>query len=190
MKEEYENQIAFIKELARLKDVSRTAWTREGRQESVAEHSWRLAVFAMVLEEQLEGVDSNKVIRMCLIHDLGEAYEGDVSATVQVDPGEKLKTEETAVLTLLAPLPERMREKFLDLWWEYNRGETREARIAKAIDKMETILQHNQGKNPPDFDFAFNLEYGRAYSLLDPVMKSLREIIDAETRSKLRQDKE
>lgn len=184
MSSEYSNIIAFMKELERLKDITRTAWTKEGRRESVAEHSWRLAMFALVLETHFEGIDSNRVLRMCLIHDLGEAYEGDVSATVQVNPEEKLKTEEKAVLTLLAPLPEAMQSKFLALWWEYNRGETKEAKIAKALDKMETILQHNQGRNPSDFDYAFNLEYGKEYSSHDLVIKSIREILDSETRDR------
>jgi Predicted hydrolases of HD superfamily len=183
----YDGIINFIKELEHLKDNTRTAWTGEGRRESVAEHSWRLSVFAMTLEDYFQGVDMNKAVQLCLLHDLGEAYEGDVSATVEENPEEKLRREEHAVNRLFAPLPQKIRNRFLSLWREYNRGETLEAKLAKALDKMETIIQHNQGKNPPDFDYAFNLGYGKKYSQFDPVTAAIREMIDSET---MKRDKE
>lgn len=185
---EYRNLIAFVKELENLKDMTRTAWTKEGRRESVAEHSWRLTVFAMVLENYFPDIDFNKVLRLCLVHDLGEAYEGDVSATIAVDPEDKLKKEEAALLRLTAPLPESMQNTFRDLWREYTSGDTNEAKLAKALDKMETIIQHNQGNNPLDFDYEFNLEYGKEYSLYHPVITAIREIIDRETASKLKKN--
>jgi putative hydrolase of HD superfamily len=178
---EYNNIITFIQEIERLKDITRTAWTKKGKRESVAEHSWRLAVFALVLDKHFSDLDMNRVIMMCLIHDLGEAYEGDVSAKLKVDQEKKLRKEEKALQNLLAPLPEITRNKLLELWWEYNNGETKEAKLKKAIDKMETIIQHNQGNNPSDFDYRFNLEYGKKYSTHDPVIKALRDIIDTET---------
>ncbi|MCR8630365.1 HD domain-containing protein [Paenibacillus radicis (ex Xue et al. 2023)] len=180
-KESIGNIIAFIKELELLKDVTRTAWTREGRQESVAEHSWRLALFAFALEEYFPDIDMNKAIRMSLIHDLGEAYGGDISATIEVNEKDKLKREEEALQQLLTPLLQSMRDKFLELWQEYNECQTKEARLVKAIDKMETIIQHNQGRNPADFDYGFNLDYGKKFSLYEPVLQSLREMIDGET---------
>lgn len=174
----------FIRETERLKDTTRTAWTKEGRRESVAEHSWRLAVLALTLEDSFSGVDFNKIIRLCLVHDMGEAYEGDISATVETDPEDKLRKEERALQKLTSLLPEDTRGKILSLWQEYTAGETEEAKIAKALDKMETIIQHNQGSNPPDFDYAFNLGYGKQYALHDPILRALREIIDSETAKK------
>ncbi|CAG7654445.1 HD family hydrolase [Paenibacillus allorhizosphaerae] len=178
--------VSFIKELERLKDVTRTAWTAEGRQESVAEHSWRLTLFAFALEDCFPDLDMNKAIRMSLIHDLGEAYGGDISAVLQVNEKDKLQSEEEALHRLLAPLPQSMREQIFELWHEYNQGETNEAKFVKAIDKMETIIQHNQGYTPSNFDYAFNLEYGKRYALHDPVLKSLREKIDGETMAKIK----
>ncbi|WP_282942841.1 HD domain-containing protein [Paenibacillus sp. RC67] len=178
---EYNHIITLIKEMERLKNNTRTAWTSTGRQESIAEHSWRLTMFSMVLEEYLHDIDFNKVLRLSLIHDLGEAYEGDVSATIAVDPVMKLKKEEEALQRLIAPLSEKTRQTFLELWWEYNKGETREARLVKALDKMETIIQHNQGANPTDFDYLFNLEYGKTHAQFDLMIQSLREIVDQET---------
>lgn len=93
--------ITFVKEIERLKDTTRTAWTKEGRQESVAEHSWRLALFAVVLKDYFPEVNYNRVILMCLIHDLGETYEGDISAKIEVDQENKLKREEKALVLLL-----------------------------------------------------------------------------------------
>lgn len=183
---EYESIITFVKELERLKDVTRTAWTGKGRPESVAEHSWRMALFVLALEDDFHDVDLNKVIRICLLHDLGEAYEGDISATIAVHPEHKRQSEEKALFQLLAPLSESIRCKLMALWREYNQGETKEAKLAKAIDKMETIIQHNQGDNPVDFDYAFNLQYGKEYAWCDPVIKSIREIIDSETLDKIK----
>lgn len=144
-----------------------------------------MAVFAMALEDHFPDMDFNRVVRMCLIHDLGEAYDGDVSATIETNHEDKLKREEEALRKLLSPLPESIGSKLLALWREYNNGDTEEAKFAKALDKMETIIQHNQGDNPPGFDYAFNLEYGKEYTLHHPVIRSIREIIDRETSDKV-----
>ena len=56
-----------------------------------------------------------------------------------------------------------------------------EAKVAKGLDKLETILQHNQGRNPANFDYAFNLDYGQRYTAADPIMSALRERLDEET---------
>ncbi|MET3290221.1 UNVERIFIED_CONTAM: putative hydrolase of HD superfamily [Brevibacillus sp. OAP136] len=180
--------LSFVKELERLKDQQRTAWTGMARRESIADHSWRLTMFALILEDYFPDVDCDKVLRMCLIHDLGECYDGDVSATIPVDKAEKERKEEAAITTLSQPLASRTRQKLLALWHEYNAAETKEAKLAKALDKMETILQHNQGKNPGDFDYVFNLDYGRAAAQFDPLLASLRELIDQETMARAREN--
>lgn len=175
----------FIKELEGLKSVTRTAWTGTGRQESTAEHSYRLAMLAMVLGEEFPELDLGKVIRMCLVHDLGERYEGDISAALLPDPEAKQRMEAEGVHRLLAPLPEKQRQSLLSLWEEYEACETKEARLVKALDKAETIIQHNQGKNPPDFDYAFNLEYGKGLFAEHPVLQEIRRLIDADTRKRM-----
>lgn len=75
--------------------------------------------------------------------------------------------------------------EFQALWEEYTEGESAEARLVKTLDKAETILQHNQGANPPDFDYAFNLTYGTAYFQGYPLLEALREELDAGTRARL-----
>jgi hypothetical protein len=71
------------------------------------------------------------------------------------------------------------------LWREYNSGETKEAKLVKAIDKIETIIQHNQGDNPADFDYHFNLEYGKKLSHFHPIIQTIRELVDKETTLKI-----
>lgn len=175
--------VRFVKEAERLKSVTRTAWTREGRHESTAEHSWRLALFAGLAADRYPGLDKAKILMMCLVHDMGEAYDGDLSAALRPDPQIKEAMERRAVQKLFAPLPEAQRGVLLALWEEYNANATPEARLVKALDKAETITQHNQGKNPPDFDYGSNLEYGKDLFGDDDFLRGLRALLDAETAS-------
>ncbi len=87
-------------------------------------------------------------------------------------------------MELLSPLPELQRSEILELWEEYEQAATPEAKLAKAFDKLETLLQHTQGQNPPDFDYAFNLDYGRKYTELNAQTRQLRAWIDEETRKR------
>lgn len=177
--------LLFIKEVEKLKNVTRTAWTSAGKQESVAEHSWRLAVFALTLAEYFPELDMARVLGMCLVHDFGEIYEGDISAKLETDLSGKLKKEEEALLTLTQILPETPKQNLLGLWREYNTAESAEAKLVKALDKMETIVQHNQGENPQDFDYEFNLEYGAQYAKYNKVVAKLRKLIDWDTQRKI-----
>ena len=74
-----------------------------------------------------------------------------------------------------------MRREIVELWDEYEAAASPEARVAKGLDKLETILQHTQGENPADFDYAFNLAYGLRYTSADPLLAELRTRLDAET---------
>ena len=150
----------FIRTVEGIKSVTRTAWTKTGRQESTAEHSFRLALLALTLIDEFPELDAKKVLSMCLIHDLGELYAGDIPAISNTDPLAKSKQEYLDICRIFQLLPEPKRSEFLSLWNEYNNCSIPEAHLEKALDKAETILQHNQGKNPPDFDYAFNLTYG------------------------------
>lgn len=177
-------EILFVKELERLKCITRTAWTSTGRQESTAEHSFRLALFLYVLKDYFPKMDWFKAITMALVHDLGEAYDGDISATLSPCSELKCKQEKAGLERLAAFLPPSTQEQIMDLFVEYNAGLTPEARLVKALDKIETIIQHNQGKNPKGFDYGFNLQYGREYTESDPIIREIRGLIDAETKEK------
>ena len=161
--------LEFLRNAERLKVVTRSAYTSTGTHESVAEHTWRVALMATLLAPQFPDVDGCRLVRMCLVHDLGEAIGGDVPAPEQarrLAEGREGKSadERRDLLTLLEPLPSSLRGDITSLWDEYEAAETPTARLAKAIDKLETILQHTQGQNPPAFDYRFNLEYGRQHT--------------------------
>ena len=178
--------LTFLRSAERLKEVTRNAWTSGGRQESVAEHSWRLCLMALVLRDALPEVNLGRLLQICLVHDLGEALGGDIPAPEQARAAAdgrppKAGQERADLLELLHPLPDRTAAELLGLWDEYERAETPEARAAKALDKLETILQHTQGQNPADFDYRFNLEYGRRYTGDHPAITQLRQLLDQET---------
>jgi putative hydrolase of HD superfamily len=178
---ELEGVLTFLRSAERLKLVTRSGCTSAGQPESVAEHTWRLCLMAMLLYGETPGVDLARLLRMCLIHDLGEAIGGDVPAPAQTADSGKADRERADLLELTAPLPPELRREIVALWDEYEAAATPEARLAKGLDKLETILQHTQGRNPADFDYAFNLAYGQRYTAADPVLAALRARLDEET---------
>jgi putative hydrolases of HD superfamily len=113
---------------------------------------------------------------------LGEAINGDVPAILQDANAPKSDQERRDLLQLTQTLPDAVRAEFLALWEEYEYATTHEARVVKALDKIETIIQHNQGANPPGFDYAFNLGYGRKFVNVHPVVTQLRAIVDEDTQ--------
>lgn len=179
--ENLDRYITFIREAEKLKSVIRTAWSSAGREESTAEHSWRMALLAGILLAEYPELDGQKVLMMALIHDMGELYGGDVSASLRPDPVEKYQMELEGVQKVFGLLPEKQRGELMALWQEYNDNSSREAHLVKAIDKAETIIQHNQGRNPPDFDYDFNLDYGTEYFKDDPLLQKLRLKLNADT---------
>jgi putative hydrolase of HD superfamily len=153
----------------------------------VAEHTWRLCLMAMVLAPSFPDVNFERLVKICIIHDLGEAIGGDIPAPEQVKRGgAKSGDERRDLIALLAPLPEALRTEITGLWDEYEAATSAEARLAKGLDKLETILQHTQGANPVDFDYRFNLGYGRQYTADHPVLAELRRILDDETEARAR----
>ena len=182
MQERLSQILTFLRATESLKITLRSAHTSSGRPESVAEHTWRLCLLVMVLAPEFPEVDAHRLMKICLIHDLGEALQGDIPAPLQDSNVDKPQSEREDLLELLSPLPELQRSEILELWEEYEQAATPEAKLAKAFDKLETLLQHTQGQNPPDFDYAFNLDYGRKYTELNAQTRQLRAWIDEETR--------
>ncbi len=180
----------FLRSAERLKNATRSSRTSEGRRESVAEHSWRLCLMALVLRDDYPDVDFARLIGICIVHDLGEAIGGDVPAPAQVGRPPKANQERLDLLTLLATLPARQRDEIAALWDEYEEARSPEAKLAKALDKLETIMQHNQGLNPADFDYRFNLDYGRRYTADDPLIVTVRDILDRETEQRARESEQ
>jgi putative hydrolase of HD superfamily len=171
----------FIREAERLKDVLRSSHTSSGRPESTAEHTWRLCLMAMLFEREFGTIDFAKLLKICIVHDLGEAISGDIPAVEQSERPDKSAQERSDLLQLLAPLDARRRTEILALWDEYEHAASPEARLVKGLDKLETIIQHNQGRNPPDFDYAFNLGYGQKHMGAHPLFAQIRQRVDADT---------
>ncbi|MEJ2603243.1 MAG: HD domain-containing protein [Gammaproteobacteria bacterium] len=178
---ELEGLIEFLRDAERLKDTERYAWTSRGRRESAAEHTWRLCLMALLVADEYPELDCARLLKLCIVHDLAEAIGGDVPAPEQEDSPAKAERERRDLEQLTRPLPTRLRERLRGLWEEYEAGRTAEARLAKALDKLETILQHTQGRNPPGFDYRYNLDYGHRYTSDDPLILLLREVLDVET---------
>lgn len=155
-----EQLIEFLGILEKLKCNTRHNWTTNGRQESVAEHSWRLAVLAMLMEDDFPELDMNRVIRMCLIHDWGEALTGDIPAFIKTGADEV--EEAGAIKTLLEKLPETLASGFSAMFEEMLDLTSEEAILVKALDKTETLIQHNEAGTgtwlPLEYDL--NLTYG------------------------------
>jgi putative hydrolase of HD superfamily len=176
--------LTFLQAAESLKSTLRSGYTSSGRPESVAEHTWRLCLLVLVLAPEFPKVDAHRLMKICLVHDLGEVLQGDIPAPLQDPNIDKSQSEWEDLLELLSPLPELQRGEILELWEEYEQAATPEAKLAKAFDKLETLLQHTQGQNPPDFDYAFNLDYGRRYTELNVQTRQLRAWIDEETRKR------
>jgi putative hydrolase of HD superfamily len=177
---------AFLRAAEPMKWHTRTAWSSSGRQESVAEHSWRLSLLVLLAAPHFPGLDAARMVGIALVHDLGEAVHGDISAPLQNEDDGKERMEEETVTALAAILDGGDGMRLEALWREYQEGRTPEAQLVKALDKIETILQHNEGANPPDFDYAFNLDYGSQLPHEQPLLAALRKLADEETRARAR----
>lgn len=176
--------VEFLREAERLKNVLRSGHTSSGRPESVAEHTWRLCLMALVFADGFENIDLLRLIKLCIVHDLGEAISGDIPAVLQTDGMDKSAQERADLEALTQSLHPAKRAEILNLWEEYEAAATPEAILAKGLDKLETILQHNQGKNPADFDYAFNLGYGQKHTSAHPLLAQIRALLDEETRAR------
>ncbi len=175
------SRLEFLRRAEQLKDTLRSGFTAQGRPESVAEHTWRLTLLVVTFADLLPGIDLFRLLRICIIHDLGEVLNGDIPAPSQDASAPKSDNERNDFQSLISPLPESLQQEFLELWDEYENASSPEAEVAKAFDKIETLLQHNQGSNPPGFDYEFNLDYGKRYTDAVPLATAIRKLIDQET---------
>ena len=169
----------------RLKDETRHCYTSGGRRESVAEHSWRIALMAYFLRDEFPEADMDKVLRMCLIHDLGECFTGDIPTFAKTQRDEE--KEENLLLAWVASLPEPYRTEMRALYGEMAALETPEARIYKALDSLEAVIQHNESDigTWEDHEYALNLSYGEDKVAFSPYLQSLRGAIREDTEKKI-----
>ena len=173
----------------KLKCNTRHCYTSSGRHESVAEHCWRTALMAMLLESEFPQADMNKVIKMILIHDLGEAFTGDIPCFNK--PSKDEVNESNVLDDWVKTFPEPEQKQWLELYAEMNALETQEAKIYKALDKMEAVIQHDESDIstwiPLEYELQF--KYGLENVQFSDYMKNLKTEIDKITKSKIEKGK-
>ena len=175
--------IDFLRVMERLKDAPRHCWTTGGRRESVAEHSWRVALMAMLMADEFPELDIDRVVRMCLVHDIGEAITGDIPTFVKTDADRVVEGREVDALIggLLEPWPERLGALFAEM----EALQTPEAKLYKALDRMEAIQSHNESAVETwlPLEYELNLTYGEKDAAFSPYLTALRNEMRRDTEA-------
>lgn len=173
----------------KLKDTMRHCYTTNGRRESVAEHCWMASLMAYLMKDEFPNVDMDKVVRMILIHDLGECFTGDVPVFNKTEADEQKEKE--LLYGWVKTLPEDFSKEMMALYEEMEKLETMEARIFKAIDGMEAVLQHNISDIstwlPNEFDL--NQTYAMDRVGFSQYLKEVREELRKDTVKKIEGNK-
>ena len=154
------NQIEFIREIDKLKYIFRkTKLINSDRPENDAEHSWHLAMMAIVLAGHAnEPIDLEKVMKMVLIHDIVEIDSGDVFAYDTTKSHDNFDEELKAARRIFGILPEEQAEEFINLWIEFEEMKTPESKFARSLDRLEPLLQNasNNGGTWREFDVKYD----------------------------------
>nr|MBQ6242254.1 HD domain-containing protein [Lachnospiraceae bacterium] len=171
----------------KLKDTTRHCYTSGGRHESVAEHSWRMTLMAYWVSDEFPEADLLKILKMCLIHDLGEIFTGDIPVSVKTAADET--REEALLMEWVASLPSPYREEMRALYDEMIARETLEARIYKAMDSLEAVIQHNESDLATwgAHEFELNRHYAEDRVAFSPYLTELRRVIREETEERIRE---
>lgn len=175
----------FLGVAEKLKCNTRHSFTSSGRHESVAEHSWRLALMAYLVKDELPEVNIDRVIRMCLFHDMGEAVTGDIPAFEKTEGDEDV--ERTAVSVLLKGLPEPYRSETEELFREMEELRTPEAKLYKALDKLEALIQHNEADLSTwlPLEHELQMTYGTEECAFNEYIRRLRDEVREDSRRKM-----
>ena len=182
-----EELLEILQQAGKLKTTYRHCYTEGDRRESTADHSWRIALMAMLLEdvEEFHDIDFPRVIRMCLIHDLGETITGDIPVFMKTDNNEK--TEAQLLDDWVRSFPAETAGKWLALYEEMEKLETREAKLYKALDKLEAVISHNESDIstwlPLEYDL--QLTHGRDNVRFSPYLQQLKQAVDDWTLRKI-----
>ena len=156
-------QIAFIKEIDKLKYIQRkTKLFNSERNENDAEHSWHLALMAIVLADHSDAsIDVLKVVKMVLIHDIVEIDAGDVFIYDMIKSHSNTDEERVAANRIFGLLPKNQAEELIAIWEEFEAGETNEAKFAKSMDRLEPLLQNTSNNGGTWKEFGVN--YDKVY---------------------------
>jgi putative hydrolase of HD superfamily len=181
----------FIHAAEGLKNELRHSFTSTGRQESVAEHTWRMSLMAILLSSKLDKkVNFEKLLKMIVIHDIVEIQAGDTPVPFMVGneelKQEKERREQAAIEEVRKKLGPVTGEEFYQLWQEFEARESYEAKVANALDKLEVQVQHNEADITTWIPIEYELIYSRRpYTAFDPVLDELRVMIELEAERKL-----
>lgn len=174
----------------RLKDAARHCDTSGGRRESVAEHSWRTALMAYFVSDEFPEADLEKLLKMCLIHDLGEAFTGDIPTFEKTEADEK--KEEKLLSAWIQSLPEPYGREMQALFAEMKERASLEARIFKALDNLEALIQHNEAdiRTWLPLEYSLQMTYGNDKVEFSEYMKKLRDEVRRDSRRKIQEKTE
>ncbi len=182
--------VDFLKEIEKFKTCERTCRTTDTtRAESDAEHSWHLATFLLLLEDELPEADFTKVLKLALIHDLPEIYAGDTNP-YRGDLTNKEANEKAAADKLFNMLPSTPKLKFKQLFEEYLNQTTIEARLVKSADKLMPLIQNLCTNNEYSSYRKLEVDYQEAKEYLDKyfqtggVLKQMYENLLQEAKAK------
>ena len=178
--------LEFLAMAEKLKCNTRHSYTSSGRHESVAEHSFRLALMAYMVSDEVPEIDTDKVNRMCLIHDLGEAITGDIPSFEKTDSDEA--AEDSAVSGFVNQLPEYWKKQLGEMYSEMNELKTPEAKLYKALDKLEAVIQHNEADISTwlPLEYELQLTYGTKECSFNEYINSLRDEVRSVSEKKIK----
>ena len=180
--------LSFLHAAEGLKRELRHSWLSDGRHESVAEHTWRMALMAMVLQPEVNpALDLGRVLKMIIVHDMGEIYAGDYQVYGKPVPENKHELEATALEKLLVLLPSYTKTEIQSLWLEFEERSSEAAVFAVALDKLEVIIQHNEADTATylEGEGEFNLSYADGNVAHSDTLKQFRELLREETKKKI-----
>lgn len=185
---ETQELLSALKVAMQLKDTTRHCYTTGGRHESVAEHCWLAALMAYFLKDEFPEADMDKVIKMCLIHDLGEAFTGDIPSFLKTPADEE--TEDRLLDAWVASLPAALSLEMKALYTEMAERQTLESRIFKAIDGLEAVIQHNASdiSTWTPNEYALNITYAQDKVAFSPYLTEFRSLIRQETERKIAEE--
>jgi putative hydrolase of HD superfamily len=173
----------------KLKSITRHSWTSTGRRESVAEHCWRLTLLAYFVKDEFPEADTNRVLLMCLLHDIGEAFTGDIPAFLKTEAHETAESQEIG--RFLGSLPEPYQTELTALFAEMTALQTPESKIARALDKLEAVLQHNEADIstwlPLEYDL--NQTYGAEDVMFSDYMTRLKQALNQDAIRKIEEER-
>ena len=172
-----------------LKDATRHCYTSGGRRESVAEHSWRITLMAYWVSDEFPEADLEKLMKMCLIHDLGEAFTGDIPTFDKTEADEQ---KEGALLNeWVRSLPQPFADEMKALYQEMEERKTLEARIYKALDNLEALIQHNESDISTWIPLEYDLQmtYGNDKVQFSDYLIKLRDEVRNDSKRKIAENR-